>query len=75
MATENEHQVLDAPELGRAVRSRRRELGVTQIELAGLANVGARFIGELERGKETLELGRVLRVLDRLGLEVRLVQR
>lgn len=61
---------LSAERLGRLVRDRRRELGLTQVELAGLCNVGPRFIGELERGKRTLELGRVLKVLDRLGLEL-----
>ncbi|MBK9001660.1 MAG: helix-turn-helix transcriptional regulator [Myxococcales bacterium] len=62
-------------ELGTLVRERRRALAVTQVELAGLARVGPRFIGELERGKPTLELEKVLRVLDRLGLAVRIEPR
>jgi HTH-type transcriptional regulator / antitoxin HipB len=57
-------------ELGALVRDHRKRLGATQIELAALADVGPRFIVELERGKPTLELGKVLRVLDRLGLRV-----
>lgn len=57
------------------MRERRRALAVTQVELAGLARVGPRFIGELERGKPTLELEKVLRVLDRLGLAVRVEPR
>lgn len=57
-------------EIGAIVRARRKTLGVTQAELAGLADVGARFVVELERGKETLELGKVLRVLDRLGIQL-----
>jgi len=57
-------------ELGALVRARRRALGTTQIELAALADVGPRFIGDLERGKATLEIGKVLRVLDRLGLRL-----
>ncbi|HWB75480.1 MAG TPA: type II toxin-antitoxin system Y4mF family antitoxin [Nannocystaceae bacterium] len=57
-------------ELGALVRARRRALGATQIELAALADVGARFVVELERGKPTLELGRVMRVLAQLGLEL-----
>lgn len=55
-------------ELGALVRTRRRALHATQVELAALADVGPRFIGDLERGKATLEIGKVLRVLDRLGL-------
>ena len=59
--------------LGAAIRARRKHLGATQAELAGLAAVGARFVSEVERGKPTAELGRVLRLLDRLGLHVHLL--
>ena len=52
---------------GAAIRDLRKRAGVTQAELAGLAGVGARFVGEVERGKPTAELGKVLRLLDRLG--------
>jgi HTH-type transcriptional regulator/antitoxin HipB len=62
--------IRDTRQLGALVRARRRALGVTQVELAGLANVGPRFVGELERGKPTLELGKVLRVLQRLALDL-----
>ena len=57
-------------EVGAIVRARRKALGVTQAELAGLADVGARFIVELEQGKATLELGKVLRVFERLGVQL-----
>jgi HTH-type transcriptional regulator / antitoxin HipB len=58
-------------ELGELIRSRRRETGLTQGQASGFIAVGVRFLGELERGKPTVELGRVLQVLDALGLEVR----
>lgn len=61
--------------LGALVRRKRLELGMKQVEVAGLAGVGIRFLSELERGKATLELGRVLQVLARLGLEVWLLPR
>jgi HTH-type transcriptional regulator / antitoxin HipB len=60
----------DPAAIGRAIRRKRRELGVTQAEVAGLAGVGVRFLSELENGKPTAELGKVLRVLGRLGLEL-----
>lgn len=63
-------KISSAAELGRAVRAKRRSLGATQAELAGLAGVGIRFVSELENGKPTLEIAKVLRVLTRLGLEV-----
>jgi len=36
----------------------------------GLANTGNRFIVELENGKPTVQLQKVLDVLDVLGLEI-----
>lgn len=62
-------------ELGRAVRRRRREEGLTQAQAAGLCGVGTRFLSELERGKPTAEIGRVLRVLGGLGLLLLVVPR
>lgn len=43
-------------------------MGLTQLNAAGLCGVGERFLSELERGKTTVELGKVLQVLNRLGL-------
>lgn len=57
-------------ELGRLVRRRRKESGVPQADAAALSGVGSRFLSELERGKQTAELGKALTVLQRLGLEV-----
>lgn len=57
-------------DLGKLVRKRRKETGLTQRRASGLAGVGVRFLGELERGKPTVELGRVLQVLEALGLEL-----
>jgi HTH-type transcriptional regulator/antitoxin HipB len=61
-------------DLGKLVRQLRAEQGLLQIDLAGLAGTGNRFIVDLERGKPTLQLQKVLDVLDLLGLEV-VVQR
>ena len=58
-------------ELGNAVRSARSELGISQNVLAATAGVGARFVVELEAGKETVQLDKVLCVLDVLGIELR----
>src|SRR6266498_2810867 len=63
-------QVRTPRDLAGIVRSIRKESGADQIRAAGLAGVGVRFLGDLERGKQNLRIGLVLRVLDRLGLEV-----
>jgi y4mF family transcriptional regulator len=52
---------------GRAVKSARKVLGLTQPQLALAAGVGVRFIVELEAGKPTLRLENILRVVDALG--------
>jgi len=56
--------------LGQYVRDQRKAQGATQAEFASLCGVGVRFISELENGKPTVELGKVLQVLKCLGLEV-----
>ena len=56
--------------LGKRIRALRRAQKITQAQLAGLANTGIRFIGDLENGKETCHIGKMLRVLAALGVEM-----
>lgn len=56
--------------LGTAVLARRRALQLSQAELAALAGVGLAFLYELEHGKATLRIDKVLAVLAVLGLEL-----
>lgn len=60
----------DIADLGRLVRETRKAQGIDQAAAAGMSAVSPRWLGELERGKETLRVGLVLRVLHRLGLEI-----
>ena len=62
--------IQDTVELGRKVRELRRAQKITQAQLAGLANTGIRFISDLENGKETCHIGKVLRVLEMLGVDM-----
>jgi HTH-type transcriptional regulator/antitoxin HipB len=59
-------------ELGTAVRARRKELKITQGELAMTCGTGLRFIVDVERGKPTCQIGKTLDVLQSLGLVVEL---
>ncbi len=61
--------------LGRLVRARRRRFGLRQAELAALSGVGNRFLSDLENGKSTIEFGRALKVLNTLGLVLRVDER
>ena len=63
-----------AADIGRAVRMRRKQEGLTLVEVAGLTNVGVRFLSELENGKPTVRLDKVLRVVEALGLRLHLDQ-
>jgi y4mF family transcriptional regulator len=54
-------------QLGRVLRAARKQLGLTQPQLALAAGVGVRFIVDLEAGKPTLRLETVLRVIEALG--------
>lgn len=59
---------IDSPSsLGQAVRHARKQLGLTQPQLALAAGVGVRFVVDLEAGKPTLRLEHILRVLHALG--------
>lgn len=59
-------------ELGAAIRERRRQMKVTQKDLAMTCGTGLRFLIELERGKPTCQIGKVLQVLQALGLQLQL---
>lgn len=62
-------------DLGDTIAARRKARGYSQQEFADLAGVGRRFISELESGKPTAEIGKVLQVLTALGIDVHLRQR
>jgi len=59
-------------QLGAALRCARKQLQLTQPQLALAAGVGVRFIVDLEAGKPTVRLENVLRVIDALGGEIQL---
>ena len=63
-------RITSATDLGRQARARRKAAGLTQVEVAELAGVGERFVSEFERGKATAELGKVLRLCQRIGLDL-----
>lgn len=59
-------------DIGRLVREKRKNDGLTQADLAGLCGVGKRFVSELENGKPTIQIIKVLQVLACAGLEMRI---
>ncbi|MDO9172819.1 MAG: helix-turn-helix domain-containing protein [bacterium] len=62
---------IQTPEdLGKLIRERRKRDGLTLVETAGLTNVGVRFLSELENGKPTVRLDKLLQVLNALGIRL-----
>lgn len=57
-------------QLGQLVKNTRKSQKLTQEQLAATAGVGIRFIRELEQGKESCHIGKVLLVLSMLGLDI-----
>ncbi|MGW6422826.1 helix-turn-helix domain-containing protein [Nocardia sp. NPDC055053] len=55
-------------EFGRLLSDRRRRLGLTQLDLADLADVGVSSVHNLESGRRSPTLDVTLKVLDALGL-------
>lgn len=62
--------IMDSASLGLIVRRERKAQKLKQAELAAVSGVGIRFIVDLEAGKPTLQLGKVLRVVTTLGCNI-----
>lgn len=58
-------------DLGLLLRATRKAQGVRLDDAAGSAGVGTVFAGEVERGKDSVQLGLVLKLLDELGLNLK----
>lgn len=63
-------KIASTAELGRMIRQKRKADGLSQIEAGQLCDLGPRFIGDVERGKATSEIGKVLKLVQGLGLEL-----
>lgn len=61
--------------IGIFIKEKRKQLKLTQPELAERAGVGLRFIRELEQGKQTVQLDKVNQVLSLFGSELGVIQK
>ncbi|SNT74639.1 transcriptional regulator, y4mF family [Amphiplicatus metriothermophilus] len=63
--------MIDAPEdVGAMIRAARKARSLTQRELSEAAGVGLRFVIDVERGKQTSQIGKVLHLLRVLGVQL-----
>ena len=57
-------------QIGKIIRDTRKQLGVTQKDLALTSGTGLRFIIDLEKGKPTCQIGKALTVMQTLGIKL-----
>jgi HTH-type transcriptional regulator/antitoxin HipB len=67
---ELKNKAVTAADIGTAVRKKRKEDGLTLADASALCGVGYRFMSDLENGKATVQVGKVLQVLTALGIDV-----
>ncbi|MGE4268194.1 MAG: type II toxin-antitoxin system Y4mF family antitoxin [Deferribacterales bacterium] len=63
-------RISDIVEIGQLLRQKREEQGLNQKEFAEAAGVGNRIVSEVERGKPTAQIDKVLKLLKYAGLTV-----
>lgn len=68
-------KITDAASFGEAIRARRKSLHYTQAWLSEFTGFSVSFISDLERGKQTAELGKALYLANILGLDLELNER
>lgn len=69
------HTVYSVRDIGQAIRVERKAQGYTQTEFAELCGVSLSFISSLENGKATTEAGKMIHVVNMLGIDVLLKKR
>lgn len=61
--------------LGQAIRKRRKALNYTQVYLSEMTGLSVTFISDVERGKETAEIEKTIRLVNLLGLDLYIEER
>ncbi|MBP5768260.1 MAG: helix-turn-helix transcriptional regulator [Fibrobacter sp.] len=67
-------EIQGVKDISKMIRTRRKSLRLTQAECAAFCGVGVRFFSELENGKESLHISKVLHVLQMLGLKLQAIE-
>jgi HTH-type transcriptional regulator / antitoxin HipB len=56
--------------MGRAIKNTRNKKKMTQSDLADITGVSVKFISDVERGKETVQMDKVFDLARALGLQI-----
>ena len=63
-------RIYSAKSLGAAIVHYRHEIGLSQAELAERTGLNRTYLSDLERGRETEQVRRILRLLNQLGVRM-----
>jgi HTH-type transcriptional regulator / antitoxin HipB len=64
--------MLSQPQLGDLIKEHRKKSGLSQQQLAEMVGVGKTVVFDLEKGKDTVKLSTLLKVLSGLNISVKL---
>ncbi|EDM27249.1 hypothetical protein LNTAR_21085 [Lentisphaera araneosa HTCC2155] len=60
-------------EISKIIKEHRKLAGLSQIDLANLSGVGKTTIFDIEKGKESVRFDNLLKVIDILNIQIKLV--
>lgn len=59
-------------DIARIIRDYRKQTGLSQLAVARLAGVGKTVVFDIEKGKETVQIKSLLKILDVLNIQIEL---
>lgn len=68
-------KITSVKEFGKSIRDKRKKLGYTQMQLSEYTGFSTSFISDLENGKETVEFGKALFLVQLLGMDLEIKNR
>lgn len=63
-------KIINTESIGKVIRERRKKLGYTQGFIADFTGLSVSFISDVERGKSTAEIGKIIMLMNTLGLDI-----
>ncbi len=68
-------RIRNSTDLGKAIRSRRKSLNYTQQYISEVTGLSVSFLSDLENGKQTCEIGKTLKLINLLALDLNIEER
>ena len=62
--------IKNVEDIGRVTRSVRRAQGIRQDDLGFMSDCSHKYVVDVEKGKPTIQMGKLIRLLSELGVEV-----